>query len=168
MDKQSTLATDSMKKKKALQKYGARKSLILFALVTAIPIFQGSCVRDSTRSIAPGYSSSKIKNSRSFYVRKDEEDDDNLGQDIVDELTSRGYRATVGTSQKSPSKTDATISYNDKWAWDVTMYMLNLELQAREPGTDAIFATARTTRTSLVRKSQREMVRETVGKLIEN
>lgn len=131
-------------------------------------MFLGSCAQDSTRSIAPGYSSSKISGLRSFYVRKDEENDSNLGQDIVDELTSRGYRATAGTSQNPPSKADATITYNDKWAWDITMYMLNLELQAREPGSDAIFATAKTTRTSLVRKSQREMVRETVGKLIEN
>jgi len=148
-----------------------RRSLpiALLASVAAFPLILGSCaVHENKRDLAPGYSSSKIASLKSFYVRKDEQDDDNLGQDIADELNGRGFRASAGTTSRPPSKVDAIITYNDKWVWDVTMYMLSLDLQLREPASDAVSATAKTTRTSLIRKSQKEMVRETVSKLIEN
>jgi hypothetical protein len=52
--------------------------------------------------------------------------------------------------------------------WDITMYMISLDVQLREPRTDVTLGVAKTTRTSLARKSQREMVRETLIKLLKN
>jgi hypothetical protein len=46
--------------------------------------------------------------------------------------------------------------------------MLSLDIQLREPQSDAILANAKTVRSSLIRKSQKEMIRETLDKLIKN
>ncbi len=56
----------------------------------------------------------------------------------------------------------------DHWMWDITMYMVSLDIQIREPGSDVILAKAKTVRTSLVRKSQKNMVSETLTKLLKN
>lgn len=143
-------------------------SLLLLAFAAALPSFLTSCVVAGKRDIAPGYNQAKISKLKTFYVRKDEQDDDNLGQDIADQLIGSGLKASAGTSLKAPAGTDAIITYKDRWAWDITMYMLSLDLQMRDPSTNAVIATANVTRTSLARKSQKEMVRETVAKLITN
>lgn len=117
--------------------------------------------------MAPGYSESSIAKLKSFYIRKDEENDDNLGQDIADELNSRGYKTYVGTSASAPARVDAVISYADKWVWDITKYMFSLELRVSEPRFPAVYAIAKTTRSSLARKSQKVMVQETVAKLLD-
>jgi|GEM_PF-5746155 len=45
------------------------------------------------------------------------------------------------------------------------MYMIRLDIQIVDPASDATLAVAQTVRTSLVRKSQQEMVRETLTQL---
>lgn len=144
---------------------------IPFAAVIFIPLAFNSCAHTSDRQFAPGYSDARLSNLKTFYVRNDSEDKEDkqqLATDLVSELNSLGYKATTGSSQRPPSKVDAVMSFSDQWMWDVTMYMLSLELQLREPGSDAVLATAKTVRTSLVRKSQKEMVRETLTKLLKN
>jgi hypothetical protein len=87
---------------------------------------------------------------------------------IAAELQRMGYTASAGAVQKPPGRVDAVVSYMDRWMWDITMYMISLDIQIREPGTEAILANAKTARSSLVRKSQEEMVRETLNKLLHN
>ncbi len=135
------------------------------ALLSALP----SCaVHENTRQLSPGFSDSGVIRMRTFYVRKDSDDDYKLGEAIVTELQQMGYRATAGSAQSPSGKVDAVITYKDKWMWDITMYMISLDVQLREPGSDATLAVAKTVRTSLVRKSQQEMVRETLTKLLQS
>jgi hypothetical protein len=141
--------------------------LIKLLALIALPLVLNSCaMHESNRQLAPGASESRINGLKSFYVRKHSDDNYKLGEDIAAELQSMGYKATFGTAQTPPAKVDAVISFMDRWTWDITMYMLSLDLQIREPGSDAVFATAKTVRTSLIRKSQKEMVRETLNKLL--
>jgi hypothetical protein len=44
--------------------------------------------------------------------------------------------------------------------WDITMYMIQLDVQFRKPQNDMPLATGSSRRTSLVRKSPSEMVKE--------
>lgn len=134
------------------------------ALLAVLP----GCVHENTRILSPGLSESGVSKMRSFYVRKDADDDYKLGEAIVSELQLMGYRATTGSAESSPGKVDAVITYTDKWMWDITMYMISLDVQLREPRSEATLAVAKTTRSSLVRKSQQEMVRETLTKLLKN
>jgi hypothetical protein len=135
------------------------------ALLSVLP----SCaVHENTRQLSPGFSDSGVTGMRTFYVRKTGDDDYKLGETIVTELQQMGYRATTGTAGSPPGKVDAVITYTDKWMWDITMYMISLDVQLREPASDATLAVAKTVRTSLVRKSQKEMVRETLTKLLKS
>ena len=135
------------------------------ALLSALP----SCaVHENTRQLSPGFSDSGVTRMRTFYVRKNDQDDYKLGEAIVTELQLMGYRVSSGSAGSPPAKVDAVITYTDKWMWDITMYMISLDVQLREPASDATLAVAKTVRTSLVRKSQQEMVRETLTKLLKN
>ena len=135
------------------------------ALVSAL----SSCtIHENTRQISPSFSETGVTKLRSFYVRKHADDDYKLGEEIASQLQMMGYRATSGTAQSPPGRVDAVVSYMDRWVWDMTMYMLSLDVQLREPGSDTILATAKTVRSSLIRKSQQEMVRETLTKLLKN
>jgi hypothetical protein len=128
-----------------------------------------SCsVHENTRQISPSFSEAGVSRLQSFHVRKHADDDYNLAEDIAAELQRMGFRATSGSAQSPPGRVDAVVSYTDRWIWDMTMYMLSLDIQLREPGSDAILATAKTVRSSLIRKSQQEMIRETLTKLLKN
>ena len=132
------------------------------ALFTTLP----SCVvHESNRQLAPGFSDSRVAKLHTFYVRKHGDDDYKLGEEFAAALQEMGYKATTGSAETPPSRVDATITYTDKWMWDITMYMISLDVQLREPGSDATLATAKTVRSSLIRKSQKEMVRETLNQL---
>jgi len=140
-------------------------SIVAFSVLACI---FSSCSHDSTRQISPSFSQSKMSQMRSFYVRKDADDDYHLAEDIVAELNLMGYSAISGSAQSSPKRVDGVITYKDRWMWDMTMYMLSLDVQLREPGSDMILANTKTVRTSLVRRSQENMVRETLTKLFKN
>lgn len=118
--------------------------------------------------LAPSITEPQLAKMRTFYVRKHAEDDYKLGDEIVAQLQEMGYRATTGSATSSPTKVDGVITYMDRWTWDITMYMLSLDMQVREPGSDFALVTAKTIRTSTIRKSQKEMVRETLNKLLKN
>lgn len=142
--------------------------LVRICCCLALVLTLESCVHQSTRRMSPSMSDNRMSQMKSFYVRKHSEDDYKVGEDIAAQLQSMGYRASVGSSQSAPGKVDGVITYTDKWFWDITMYMLSLDVQLREPGSDMVLANAMTVRSSLVRKSQKEMIRETLTKLITN
>jgi hypothetical protein len=141
------------------------KAGIALALVS----FLSSCtIHENTRQISPSFSEAGVSRLKTFYVRKHADDDYKLGEEIAAQLEKMGFRATYGTAQSPPGRVDAVVSYMDRWVWDMTMYMLSLDVQLREPQSDTILATAKTVRSSLIRKSQQEMVRETLDKLFKN
>lgn len=142
--------------------------IIKLGLASVLLLSLSNCTHQNTRQLSPGYGESRVAKLRTFYVRKHADDSYNLDQDIVVQLQEMGYRASSGSAQLPAVKVDAVITYNDRWMWDMTMYMLSLDVQLREPGSDYNLASAKTVRTSLVRKSQREMVRETLTKLLKN
>jgi hypothetical protein len=144
----------------------ARVAKLALASLVMLPL--SNCVHQSTRQIAPSTSEHQVAKMRSFYVRKHADDDYKLGEDIVAQLQEMGYRATTGSAASPPTKVDGVITYMDRWTWDITMYMISLDMQLREPVSDFSLVTAKTMRSSAVRKSQKEMVRETLTKLLKN
>ncbi len=84
---------------------------------------------------------------------------------IAAELNAMGKTATSGAAAKPVSPVDAVVTYQDKWMWDITMYMLELTIDLRSPETNYKFATGRSFRTSLARKSPEEMVAEVLGEI---
>jgi len=68
--------------------------------------------------------------------------------------------ATAGTADKPTAPVDAIITYQDRWAWDITMYMIRLNIQVRDGKSGDIMASAESMRPSLERLDPPEMVKE--------
>jgi hypothetical protein len=58
---------------------------------------------------------------------------------------------------------DAVVTYQDRWMWDITMYMIKLDIQVHDGKSGAILANGEAMRPSLQRKSPEGMVEEVVG-----
>lgn len=126
-------------------------------------IVLSSCVNTQlTGDVDPSVDLSSLK---SFYVVREADDDRGIEELIAAELNAMGMTASSGDAAEPPSPVDAVVTYQDKWMWDITMYMLELNIDFRDPETNYPFATARSYRTSLARKSKEEMVSEVLGRI---
>lgn len=133
-----------------LNKIGATL-LVIFAFGSMV-----GCAHDrATASLTPGTDISKAK---SFYVVKDSEDGRRLDELIKSNLVKRGYQATNGPAMKLPYKSDAVLTYVDKWFWDITMVMSELTITLRNPNSGFPMAVGNFLQTSLNRKSPEEVI----------
>jgi hypothetical protein len=131
---------------------------LLVPIVAALALSSGCAVNRATANVSPDADIGKV---RSFYVVKVPEDERSIDKLITDNLQKRGFAAQSGPQpQKAPSGVDAVVTYNDKWMWDITMYMLELTIQFRNPANNFPMATGNSFHTSLTRKSPPEMVDE--------
>ena len=135
------------------------------AITLLLTVFSGGCVSTSlTSDVDP---QTDLLSLESFHVVKFEPDNRGVHQFIANALNNRGKTA-VATDER-PDEIDAQVlvTYQDKWIWDLTMYMLELNIELRDPRTDYVFATAKSFRTSLARKSPEAMAEEVIGKLFD-
>lgn len=136
--------------------------LLSLALLAGALLGLTGCASDKKATIMPGANLGAIK---SYYVVHYPSDNGKVNQIICDDLISRGYQATTGGALTAPTNTDALLTYQDKWMWDFTMYMLQLDMQIRNPKTDIPMATGMAMHTSLVRRSPKEMVKEVLDEI---
>lgn len=134
----------------------AEATFILLLLVLS-----GCATMSSTR--APGADLSKI---RTIYVIRLAADGREVNKVIADELSLLGYQTTTGLETDIPQGVDATLTYQDRWMWDITMYMLRLNIQVRDPKTGALLAEGESYRPSLQRKEPNEMAREVLEAIL--
>lgn len=137
------------------------KLLFRIALLLVLAITTG-CVTNLTSSVSPGNDLSTVKKLHVVHLPGDERRIDRL---ISEQLNSMGREATYGEKSATPDDADAIVTYQDKWMWDITMYMIELNVQVRQPRTEIAIATGHSMRTSLVRKSPPEMVEEVLTDL---
>jgi len=135
-----------------------------FGLVMALVLISG-CATSLVSDVDPQTDLSTLQR---FYVVKLPSDKRGVQSLIVDELRSMGKEAESGIEANAPMPVDAVITYEDKWMWDITMYMLELRVGIRDPKTNYKFASGYSYRTSLVRKPPEEMVEEVLGEIFGN
>ena len=102
---------------------------------------------------------------KTFYVQRLPADQRGIDRLISDRLNTMGYRSTFGNEPKPTGEVDALVTYQDKWAWDMTMYMLKLDIQLRDPKTEMVLATAQSYRPSLQRAAPDAMVAEVLDEI---
>lgn len=124
-------------------------------------VLSGCATMSSTR--APGVD---LSNIRTIYVIKLLADGREINKVIADELSLLGYQATTGLETDIPQGVDATLTYQDRWMWDITMYMLRLNIQVRDPKTGALLAEGESYRPSLQRKEPNGMAREVLESIL--
>src|SRR5438309_6575953 len=95
-----------------------------------IGVAASSCINRATATLAPGADLGRLT---TFYVVHQPRDKEGLHQMISDNLSMKGYRSNAGPELPAGSyKTDAIITYVDKWMWDITLYLLELTITVRE------------------------------------
>jgi hypothetical protein len=135
-----------------------RTIAVLIPLVGLLALSSGCAVNRATANVEPGADIGRVK---SFYVVKTQGDERAIDKLITDNLQKRGFTVSGGPQPSAtPRGVDAVVTYNDKWMWDITMYMLELTIQFRNPSNNFPMATGNSFHTSLTRKSPPEMVDE--------
>jgi hypothetical protein len=139
------------------------KSFIkLAAAVCLLAALTGCAVNRATATADP---SARLDAIKTMHVKKLDKDSRGIDQLIADNLRKRGYQVTAGAAQPAGT-VDAVVTYADKWMWDITMYMLELTVQIRDPKTDYPLATGNSYHTSLTRKAPPEMVDEVLNNIM--
>ncbi len=134
-----------------------KRIAFLAVFIATVSSLTGCAVNRATASVTPG---TDLKAMKSFYVVKQPTDERNVDQLIKDYLVKKGYTATTGPELAPPYKADAVVTYIDKWFWDITMYMLELTINIRNPANNFPVAVGNSYHTSLTRLSPPEMVEE--------
>lgn len=140
-----------------------KRILPLMALVGTMVLTTGCAVNRATASLTPGADLSKVKTA---YVVKHDKDKYKVNELIKTKLESKGYTVTTGPQTPAPVAADISVTYLDKWMWDITMYMLELTIDFRDPKTNFPIASGNSLHTSLTRKSPQAMVDEVVNNIL--
>ena len=143
--------------------FSAIKRIVpVLALIGVMSFMTGCAVNRTSANLTPGTDLSKIKTA---YVVKHDKDKYNVNQIIKTKLESKGYVVTTGPELPAPYPTDISVTYIDKWMWDITTYMIELTVNFRDPKSNFPIATGNSFHTSLTRKSPTEMVEEVLSNI---
>lgn len=134
----------------------------LFICVLALAALQGCAINRESASSSPDVDLLQLKK---FYVVKFAPDQRGINMAIANELNRLGFEASTGLDIDTPKDVDAIVTYEDKWQWDITMYMIGLTITMREPGSNRMLAVGHSYHTSLTRKSPQEMVAEVLANI---
>jgi len=128
----------------------------LALLLSVVLLSSGCAVNRATATLDPTADLASIK---SFYIAplQDEWGTDLL---IANKLKTMGYLVTTGKDR--PAAFDALVTYEEKWMWDMTMYLLELTITIRDPKNDFPLAWGNSYHTSLTRLSAEKMVDEVI------
>ena len=106
-----------------------------------------------------------LSSLKTFYVARLPADQRGVDQLISDRLNRMGRQATAGSEPSPPAPVDAIVTYQDRWNWDMTMFMIELNIQIRDGTTRAIVAKGQSIRPSLERRSPEGMVDEVIQEI---
>ena len=81
------------------------------------------------------------------YVVRFQPDRRHLNTIIADKLTLMGYPASSGEESKIPSDVDTLVTYKDNWQWDLTNYMIRINIQFRDGKTKNLIVSGESYRT---------------------
>jgi hypothetical protein len=137
--------------------------VIFFVTVLAIAT-SGCALNQANAAVDP---SAELDRIRTLHVMKHDSDQRELYALIAENLRKRGYTVTASVDKPS-TPVDAVVTYSDRWMWDITMYLLELRVNLREPATDFPLATGHSMHTSLTRLSPEDMVNEVFDKIFKN
>lgn len=121
--------------------------------------FAGTGCASTTSRKAP---TANLQALKTFYVAKLPADERGINKVIADQLNLNGLSATTGVNPLPATPVDAVVTYQDKWMWDITMYMIELNVQIREAASGMIIASGRSYRPSLQRRPPAHMAQEVI------
>ena len=138
-----------------------RKLFLNIILLLVVSLFNSGCaVNRATATLDPN---ANFVDFKSIHVTKFAPDERGINILIANKFKEMGYQVTSGVD--TPDGVDVVVTYKDKWMWDITLYMLELTVNIRDPQTNFPMATGNSYHTSLTRKSPEEMVNEVINNI---
>jgi hypothetical protein len=131
--------------------------MISLRIAALLPLMLLTACATSNSARAPDADLHRLK---TFYVVRVPEDGRGVEKIIAKALTDRGYQSSSGDTAAPPARVDAIVTYQDHWMWDMTMYMIKLDLQVHDGASGTVLAKSEVMRPSLQRKSPQGMVDE--------
>jgi len=83
----------------------------------------------------------QLQQRKQFYVESELADGHNLHVTIAEDLRAMGYNATSGFLTMMPKDADTIVSFQSRWTWDFSTYLIELDMQIRDAKTGKILAT---------------------------
>ena len=133
------------------------KILIIVSLFLSVT----GCASSVGGYVVPGES---IDRSLVYKIEKNKTDERGLGGIILRQLKEKGLKVFLESSDVSKDY-DVKIVYGGQWQWDVTWYLLNVDIRFYEEEPSLLVASAYSHRSSLVRKDPAEVVDEAISAL---
>ena len=128
-------------------------------------VLAGGCSKTLEGSIQDGANFSRVS-SMHVYMR-DRDPNAEVLSILRAQLRERGYQVTVGLEREAPAGVDCMVEAQDKWHWDMTMYLLKFEVWFYEPGPGQLMASGKSRRTSILRQSPEFMVNEVLVQIFD-
>ena len=138
-----------------------KRSFITLCLLAGAAALTG-CASQSKAMLTPGSDLSKI---RTVYVVKQPKDNKDIDDMFRVALEKRGITVIKGPELSMAYPADAALTYVDRWNWDITMYMIELTVNMRDPKSGFPLAMGNAMHTSFNRKSPPVMVDEVLNNM---
>lgn len=101
--------------------------------------------------------------SLKYFVENHGKDKRRLDKVIASKLLERGYDVSSGYKSKRPSNVDILITYDDRWQWDMSNYLIHMRIDLRDPETNVLLGTGSSYQTSLARESEDAIINKIIS-----
>lgn len=101
-----------------------------------------------------------------FYVESELADSHQLHLAIAEQLREMGYTVSSGYLTMMPKDADVLISFNSRWTWDFTNYLIELNIQVRDPVNGKILASAGYHRPGIGGTSSKDLIHRTLATIL--
>ena len=125
-------------------------------------ILTGCSIDRQSASVNPGV---ELRELKKYYVVKLGPDNRGVNRLIVAHLANMGFTADTGPAESMPDDADVIVTYEDRWQWDITMYMIGLTIHFRNPKNQQLLAVGNSYHTSITRMRPTAMVGEVLGNI---
>lgn len=134
------------------------RRIFLWMLIMAVGAGCSACApwRVETKRVG----NPDLSHVQRFFVVHNDDDTGTLDRVIQNELINLGFSASSGPKSTLPDGVDVLVTYEFHWFWDLTNYLLQFEIELRDPQTYFPLAKGESWRASLARKSPEEMAKE--------
>jgi hypothetical protein len=123
-------------------------------LLPAVLALLSGCTSVSTRQVVA------LDDFRNIYVERRLADNNHVDELIVAELQRLGRNASSGPRTMMPEKTDAVVTYHDRWEWDFKTYLIELNIEVHTAHTKKKLADGRYYQPTIKTKPAPEVIRE--------
>ena len=105
----------------------------------------------------------RFQNRKHFYVETEPSDGKQLHLAIANELRALGYNVSSGHLTMIPKDADTLVTFQSRWEWDFTTYLIQLDIQVRDVNSGKILASSSYHRPAIGGTSTTTLIQRVLG-----